>query len=72
MATHILYPPAEHCAGNTAWYLAARGHRFRGCRVWRYQFVAQRVATCAMRSAPGRLVPDIRQFAEGACPCPAT
>lgn len=56
MATRILHTLAELGAGNTAWYLAARGLRCLGCRVWRYQFVAQRVATCAMRGAPGSLV----------------
>ncbi len=47
---------AELGAANAARYLLARCLRLLGCRVWRYQFVAQRVAASAMRRAPGKIV----------------
>lgn len=56
MATHFFHTVSELGAVNAAWYATARALRHLGIRVWRYQFVAQRVAASAMRSAPGKLV----------------
>jgi hypothetical protein len=56
MVTHFMHTVVELGAANAAWYLLARCLRACGCRVWRYQFVAQRVASSAMRRAPGSIV----------------
>ncbi len=56
MSTHFLHTVAELGSGNAAWYAAARLLRLFGLHLWRYHFVAQRVAAAAMRSAPGKLV----------------
>lgn len=55
MAPHFMHSVRELGAANAAWYLLARGLRALGWRVWRYQFVAQRVASSAMRHTPGKL-----------------
>ncbi|KQV61301.1 MULTISPECIES: hypothetical protein [unclassified Duganella] len=56
MATHLLHTISELGPGNTAWYALARALRLLGLQLWRYHFVAQRVAPAAMRSAPGKIV----------------
>lgn len=56
MLTRYLHTVAELGAGDAAWYAVARGLQLLGCRMWRYHFVAQRVAPAAMRRAPGSLV----------------
>jgi hypothetical protein len=56
MFTHYLHTIAELGAGNAAWYAAARVMQRLGCRMCRYQFVAQRVEPAGMRRAPGKLV----------------
>jgi len=56
MSTHLLHTVSELGLVNAAWYAAARAVGCLGLRMWRYQFVAQRVAATAMRSAPGTLV----------------
>lgn len=56
MSTHFLHTVSELGAANATWYAAARALRLLGLHVWRYHFVAQRVASSAMRSVPGKLV----------------
>ncbi|SFG69954.1 hypothetical protein SAMN05518865_11696 [Duganella sp. CF458] len=56
MSTHFLHTVSELGAGNAAWYAAARLLRIVGLPMWRYHFVAQRVAPAAMRNSPGKLV----------------
>lgn len=55
MTTRFLHTLAELGAANTAWYVAARLLGRIGLRLFRYQFVAQRVAPAAMRRTPGSL-----------------
>lgn len=55
MSTHILQTVSQLGAGNAAWYALARALRFLGLHLWRYHFVAQRVASAAMRNTPGKL-----------------
>jgi len=56
MVPRILQTFFELGPVNAAWYAAARASRHFGLRMWRYQFVAQRVASKPMRSQPGKLV----------------
>jgi hypothetical protein len=56
MSTRLLHTISELGLVNAAWYAAARFSHCLGLRMWRYQFVAQRVASSAMRSQPGKLV----------------
>jgi len=55
MATQFLQTLAELGARSTAWYALARALRLAGISMYRYHFMAQPVATGAMRSAPGKL-----------------
>jgi hypothetical protein len=56
MFTRILHTVSELGAGNAAWYALARALPHFGLQLWRYHFVAQRVSSSAMRSAPGKLL----------------
>jgi hypothetical protein len=56
MDTHILRTITELGAVNAAWYVVARALRLFGIPMWRYCFVAQRVAPCAMRKVPGKFM----------------
>jgi len=56
MFTRFLHTISELGAGNAAWYALARALPLFGLQLWRYHFVAQRVSSSAMRSAPGKLL----------------
>ncbi|WP_426337967.1 hypothetical protein ACN9MZ_15975 [Pseudoduganella sp. S-14] len=56
MFTRLLHTVSELGAGNAAWYAAARALQLFGLHMWRYHFVAQRVASGPMRTAPVRLL----------------
>ena len=56
MPTHFLHTVSELGFVNAAWYALARALGCLGLHMWRYQFVAQRVAATALRSVPGKLV----------------
>lgn len=42
-------------ARNTAWYVLARLLPAVGCHVWRYEFIAQKIAARALLARPGNL-----------------
>ncbi|MCE3263023.1 MAG: hypothetical protein K0R43_2102 [Pseudoduganella sp.] len=64
MFTRYLHTIGELGLGNAAWYVLARCLGGVGCRLHRYQFVAQRVAPQAMRPKVGSIV--VRSLASAA------
>jgi hypothetical protein len=56
MLTRYFHTIAELGAGNAAWYILARCLAVFGCRLYRYHFVAQRVAPLALRRNAGKIL----------------